>query len=877
MDLGLITHEMEPFCKLFAQYMGDDPRFSSERVLRCLLSRKLSGQTNKRQKNFFKRFCKKLMDLHQYSFLLDFLRGTLLLREEYDLKRIYDLIADIPVREGYSLAQLCVDYAREVQAGEEFFDQIPEDADLFHVFPEDLELIQGGYEVRCALVRTLMRYVYQLDYDGEELTPAHIDALVDYVRREAQAEHEAECRYRAEHNAEMDALMAEKNHPFTRLPLPELTVFERDRAIPGLLVPFLEASRLSGEDALCYYIQQQYALPALAETPWEQSGNEFLPFMAEAAYYYADYLLAVFYVRFPFTNYKASVDPTYLSREFYYEAIGKTGLSRCRYTGPDILRYSREHCRLFSLWARVLDRSGKWLKDALNPRTYAFFVLQVPYMLFFGGLQEQAAFFLLRHYGQMDGIERSMPQCPLLLVRSILATTHCDLANALYGLFSYELTRVEQSKTLPESDHQRVLALSRQMLDFMDKARAYILYANEYTLDDRRSWFDILFGDGRRDDFLQACRKKVEEGELLPLIAFRELYNQVRAFSHPTGVVLPWLGLPRYDNYDKLPGALSRQLSRQGLGFWEQEDEAVAYYVRLAQLESLRDMDLHLQNHLFKLQRAELAANLDRVRALKQALPEDATEQEREALLADISAIAHDMAALAMGSSMRPEAERKITALRKDFEETYLEGQVDLLRKLPEKIRTDVHNYLVTSTMVFQMMEARDDDTLDYSAALISMTKALELVMVYVYSRLHVQPYEKMDAKTESIYFKDGQPVKTQTLRPCIESLNGKRFEAWGGDAVMDMSMLHRFGDIELVVGLDAQGEPVKDAFSPSRKRANANRDKLCRSLGYVCENYRNRSAHPDVVTLMQVKECQQLLIDGQKLLWIVLSTLKEE
>ena len=57
--------------------------------------------------------------------------------------------------------------------------------------------------------------------------------------------------------------------------------------------------------------------------------------------------------------------------------------------------------------------------------------------------------------------------------------------------------------------------------------------------------------------------------------------------------------------------------------------------------------------------------------------------------------------------------------------------------------------------------------------------------------------------------------------------------------------------------------------------RSGANTEVLYLALSYVCNNYRNRSAHTDAVTITHVQECQNLLIDGQKLLWIVLAILK--
>ena len=863
---------MDSFCKLFGKYMGgENPRFNSERLFSKFFKRKTSRYVTARQKNGFKAFCKDLIRQHQYIAVMEFVYGAMKLHDKYDLAAIYDQISQVEIREGYHLAQLCLDFAREVQSRNEFSEPIPEDADLYHVYPEKLKLWGGGRDFYYAMVATLMKQVYQLEYTEDQLCESHIDALVAQVRRGEETAYAQVCAEIMADNAESEELTAKHNYPFTRCPLPQFTDFDRDHAIPNMLVPFVKVAELNGDIDLCYRILERYVMPVLAEAPWEQPEQNLLSSMASSVRTYGDYLLALFYREFPFFGLDGATDPGYLSKEFYYEAIGKGSVSKYRYTNARIQEYSRKHCRLYGFWADVLDQGGQELKAVQNPNTYDFLLLHVPYALFCGGEKEKSARFLLRHYGELSSEERSKPHYPILLTRSVLESSHSDMANALYGLFCYELGRIERER-------KTVRELSYDMLNFLRDARQYILEANEHTLgEDQISWFQILFGDGRSDAYFRECRDILEKGELLPVVKFNTVCKHVRAFSHPTGVHLGWLNLPSYDNYDKLPNALSQKLTHQGQGYWGLIDEAKMYYVRTAQLEPLRNIDLHLQNHLFKLQRAEVTSNLARVRALKLALPEDATEGEQEDLLKDISAIADDLASLTMGSSMRPEAERKITALRQDFEEKYLQGQVDLMQKLPEKVRADVHNYLVTSTMVFNMMEARDDDTLDYSAALISMTKALELVMVHVYSRFDVQAYEGMDAETQSYYFEKGQPRKTQTLRPCIEALKGDRFDAWNGPAVLDMSILGLFQDIEILIGRDKADQPRIWRFLPSKKKRKENREKLILALGYICENYRNRSAHPDVVTLMQVKECQQLLIDGQKLLWILLAILKDE
>lgn len=888
-DMGLINREMEMFCKLFAQWAYEETGEQSEMLFHSLLrgSKKKIGNeqgivlaneewntwelATVRQRNKFKRQCQILVRQHNYFALLEFAHGLLVHNNQYDLEIIYDLLSGIFVREDYSLVQLCVDYAREVQ-GEYgcYAEPIPEDADLFRDFPEGFRLQQGSGHLACrALVRTLMKYVYQLDYADETLTQDHIDAIVAQVRQQAVDADQRKRQYVDQNN---ERLNAKKNRPYaTRLVHLELSDYKRDQAIPGLLLPFVMWADLEREETLCYYMLEQYVLPILVGVPWGRMEKDTAPVMTQLIRYYADYFQDLIDFSLRSMGLGLDADDSYLRQDFYFEALGKGDPAHYRYTGEGVKLFSKRYSGLFSMWASVLTEAGQYLKKGIKPASYSFHILNTSFMLFFGEREDEAAQFLLRYFREIDHYEFCKPDVPILLARIVLAQTRLETANALYGLFSYEMDRVER-------DRFKVIDQSRRLLAFMRKARAYILEANECTLEDNRPWFDILFGNGELDRFLESCEKVLDAGEPLSSMAFKYLTRVVDAFSFPSGIHLGILGLPRFDDYDKLPNALAQELIHRGRAYLNQCEETRVYYGRIAQKEPLRNINLHLQNHLMRLQRSQVADQLSRVGELKKNLPQELTEAQQQELLDEIDKIAQHLAGLTQGGAMRQDVERYITELREDFEQQYLGGQVDLMQKLPEEVRIDVHNYLVTSNVVFRMMENQKDESMDYSAALISLTKALELVMMHIYTRMDVKPYEGMKQESWKYYFDDnGQPIKTQTLRPCIELLKGQaRFAAWGGDQVLDLGMLGLFQDISLQVGVDEQGEPKLSHLRSGKKHIGSNMGTLQQALMYVCNNYRNRSAHTDMVTLMQVQECQRLLIDGQKLLWIMLAILKE-
>lgn len=818
-----------------------------------------------RQRNLFVRLCRDMVRQHQYSALLWYVHDVFCHRQEMNLDKLHEVLSQVSVRENYTLADLCQAYLLDIhEAGEG--EPIPEPVDLYHNCPEDLELLKGLYpKLGQILPMTLLKRVYGVA--AESLRPETIDALVSIVRQQTIAAHEADCQYVDETNLEYE----QWGMP-DRLVHPSFSDFQRDAAIPGLLMPFLMAAELRGETELCYYILETYVFPALELVPWEQEYHPDLPAITQTVHYYADYLQSLLYHDFfNLEDVSSAADARYLQKVFYYEALGKGNRSHYRYAGDQMEAYCGKHKTLYHQWANVLHRGGGLLKNAMRLRGYSFHMLNTAYMLFFSGQTEEACQFLLQHYGDLDDYEKRKPHIQILLVRCILNTTRLETANALYGLFSYEMDR-------PDRERESVRGLGIKMVQFLRDSQDYIRTANEHTIDENLSWYDILFGSGAIDALLDRCAQHLSSNRILPADLFKTLCICVDAFSYQSGIRLNLLGLRNYDGYDKLQNALSRELILKGQACLAQATGARVYYARLMQAEPLRNINLHLQNHLFKLQSGSIKENLQRVDALKQAVPQDMDEAQREHLLEEISQIAEDLMVTVQGAPMwRPEVEQHITALREDFELKYLQGDVDLMQKLPEDIRADVHNYLVTSNMVFRMMESQNDDSLDYSAALISMTKALELVMAHIYSRMDLKEYEGMDDDTRKYYFdKDGNPIKVQTLRPCIEILKGKkRFDAWGGHAVLDMDKLGLFADLPLQTGADSQGQPKLRQFKQGKKHLGANTETLQLALMYICNNYRNRSAHTAAVTITHVQECQQLLIDGQKLLWVVLAILK--
>lgn len=886
METTMLMCNGKSFCRLFSRHMKGIETLQTSTLLRNLKTEERRSNTAGWETQFV-RCCRRMVELHHFDAILCFVQALFSIREQCDMQLLKKLLSRIEIREGYDLSQLCQDFVLEMHNAAPWNDPFVWEGDLYQEAPDGLRVRpSANSDIRRVLPMTLMKHVYglqvpdmqQIRKEDPYLRQEDVDAVAAFVLREAEEKHAAYCADLEERNREYAEWGIEE-----KLVQPELTEYERTKALAGALLPFLRLSELNGDMPLCYHILENHILPALVEVAWDDHKDENVPVLADIAYICADYLEVILQKNIP-TILDSGLAPWYPKNVFYRELLGKGDSSKFEYVTDRLMKFCRQRSLLCDQWANVLRRGGHRLKSVMGEvgrdGAYAHHILTTAYLLYFCGKEESAAQFLLQHIGELKEEQRRRPHFLILLTRCVMTVSRLDNANAIYGLFSYEMDRTIREQAA-------AMHYIAQMVQFVRDAEDYIREENKSSLWDKRTYHEILFGDGRFMSLVEAAETKLRHGGKVTHEQFRELVRLTDALCYPSGVRLAVLGLPKVDDCDKLYDALPAQLYRRGQSLMQHYQAYKLYWENDAHKDVLRNVDLHLQNRLFKMQCAQVRENLQRVAELKQNQPAHKSEAEQDSLIEQISQIAEDLMNMMLASRQgRSEVERELTILREKFEQTYFPGCEDLMEKLPDTVRDDVQNYLVTSALVFRMMEAQKDESLDYSAALISMTKALELVMHHVYTKLDVKYDEsfivrdtdkKKDKEykrqiTEVYFNKKLEPKSKLTLRPYVEILSNDRFALWGVDQVLDIGMLSRFIDIQLHTRKDENGNFVCESFSDD---ADKNRKCFKKALGCICDNYRNRSAHPNVVTLIEVEECRQLLIDGQNLLWILLAILK--
>jgi hypothetical protein len=511
-------------------------------------------------------------------------------------------------------------------------------------------------------------------------------------------------------------------------------------------------------------------------------------------------------------------------------------------------------------------------------------------MLYFAGEQERAAEFLLSHYNDLRSIDKRKPIVLTVLIRSILSATRPETANTLYGIYSYEMDRSRREKP-------RMVAHIRGMLQVAEDAKAVIAQSGGKVVETGVCWEELLFGDGQINGMLARGWAAVRGGNVPNLEDYRHLVRTVDGLCFSGGIHLGILGLPPQDGYDKLDFSLPRPLVLRGQGLLEQVQEAKHFYSSMLQEQTRRDIHIYLQSHIYNLQQQLITDSLTRVTKLKQEL---SGKEDEEQTLKAIQEIAEELNNMLLSTTLgRDDASRRVHDLMNTFARTCLDpaDDPDLLQKVPA-IRDDINNYLVTSEVVFRMLEGKRDSTMDFSAALISLTKALELVMNFIYSRMNVSNYSTLDPGIrKEVLDKNGNPKASLTMGPCIMLLKDARYinvapffntttlleqnaysdphyARWGGDTVLDISKLSKFSSIPIHINGYSHGAPTEEVMHFGTSDT-INRRLLAKALEYIKDNYRNPAAHKDILGIDKVRSCHQLLVEGEYLLWILLSIIR--
>ena len=298
-------------------------------------------------------------------------------------------------------------------------------------------------------------------------------------------------------------------------------------------------------------------------------------------------------------------------------------------------------------------------------------------------------------------------------------------------------------------------------------------------------------------------------------------------------------------------------------------------------LEGIRNAKLLSIKRINTLQDQEIEDTITRITDLKKALlSKDATEDQ---ILKVLEELVEDLSERSVIKDSKWEmVEKSIQLMEVTFFERFgIVGDGSVIDKLGEKAE-GLKNFLITSERVFiYLSKAGNSEKADFSAALISMTKALELVLNYIFKKVvslnggkenTEEIIKKVAYRQRNSYidsFEDGKTSLKENLELWAAInlfVNNKLYDGLSIDTLVDCSRLSCFAGQSIIIS-----DKKKEEFLNGKGGSKRNRSILGSGMHYVRKNYRNKTAHPEYVARVDAETCKKLLIQGEGLLWILL------
>ncbi|MFW6016738.1 MAG: hypothetical protein ACOCRK_09900, partial [bacterium] len=684
----------------------------------------------------------------------------------------------------------------------------------------------------------------------------------------------------------------------------KITEFDKKMAVTGLLLELFRAAELNNQVDICYYIQTKYLWPIMKCVPWEEKSRTEVQLMGIMLGYYVDFITSLELSRNSFNHIK-NTNLLYTDKDFIEEFIGnKPGiLSK---TGINL---AKKYRHLGKSMAEAMSLGKHVIKKLIINRSYSFLMTFIPYLLYFSGDLEEARLFLIRNYKEINLYDGRNLFIQLTLIKCILSCEKLEEANILYGYFNYELDRQEREEN-PIAKH------FRRIIQYLKDVEHYLKLSDQCTRESNKPLVNVVFKNTKVIKNINLAKSYLEKEQVPPIELFRKLMTYVEAFSRDSYIRLNLIEIPNVDGSDKLPNALSHKLIVRGQGLRENSQEYYMFYQSIKLQEVRRNINLFLQRHISKLLDLTIEDSMEKIKSLRSAFLDnkgskitDLNDSDTEELINLFDDVMKDLTAKLEGQYIhRTDVDSDLYMLQREFIKKYnlKISQNTLVELLPLKVQSTFNSFLVTSEIVYEVLSNRNDvEELDFSSALIPLTKALELLLNLVFKNMSFA-LNDIDKFSIYYYFDKGKAKRKKTiaLGPCINLLkdshqidvkkvkndyrlswqirkgknsfdrkgcpyfkNKSRFLAINGDKVINFNRLKMFKGLSMIIQI-SYNNLAQVAFTESKEQ---NRMILIKALEYVLYNYRNKVAHKDGISLQKVNDCREILLQSHNLLWILL------
>lgn len=861
-----------------------------EVVFRSILAEEDREDQYIRQLTAFAQTCKKLCDHGFYDSILKFMHSVFMYRGEYDIAAIGEKLRKIKIDDDYALSDLCSDYYIEVLSehfaiidGDEETEKHIRALNLYNP-EEELPVFRNcfGASHYDIAFRLICEKVWGVTASHDNVTKETIDSIASAARVVTTERHKVLSAHQAKLRAEAEEREKKYGRPslIGKPVVSSLTTEYLDSMLPGaLLLPFVICEK-DNKSEECFYMLDEYILPYLCSLSWNERDKNTHTFAL---------ILRGLLPHFQFLINRMD-SPLYYAN--HMNLTSSKLFSRVIDPAPkEFSSYCKAHKKTFAMWAALLHKSEKALLKVSNRELYSEQIINLAYLLDVAGETEKATDILIRHYKDLHDLKDSRHLAVTVLIKCILSTKSLATANTLYGYFTSE-------EALFERDRRNMVDLINENIDLLRTAKNYIRENDQQDTITDKSVYELLYSDDRIDSVEEALVLCAKEDRLPDRSVTGKLNLILEAFSLSQGINLGKLGYNRYDAFDQyISGGLSEPIRLNAIDIYNRNKQFISFRVIIA-LENFRQSaDLTVQNHIVALQRTAILEHLAKIDELRQ-------QSDADSISDTIIRLTESLADM-----LRPEGydriktERLVRQSHNDFCNRFysdIEGY-SILDNLPHEIRNEIFNFFVTSEMIFRYLDDQGDESLDFTPALISLTKALEYVLFCAYEKLDISDTEDVDSSilghnfergANGVYLKlphlelgnliyllkDGKQIyldkpNASVRYPADRLYATSHFKKWNND-VFNIGALKRFAPLDITVS----DYPDKDRaytvhFVTSGPDADdINRATLAKALEYIKETYRNPAAHKDRMPKSTVAACRELMLSSEQLLWILLS-----
>ena len=873
----------------------------------------LSGDNEKTaswEKGLIHQACRKLVEYGCYSTILNFASYVLSHQKTYNKKVFLETMKDV------GLDTFCVQYynfhVSEWKRIDQYVDERFEDLRRFvrNDGPMDESIMFSSPWLSCRTASIFTaKQLYGLDIDVDQVTEEDIEKLIKSIEKEAMTKYKNDLNEAIQRNREKAACEKKlgqigTEYHFGREVCTLPSEYKLKKKTIGILIEWMKLLFNGEKRALAIKILANHILDLLGDTIIDDK---------EVAGIFLNIITEYLRISDPVGNNSAPLFdtikdvisrktvPRIKDQKIYFGTLEDnkkkaeelfneyTGITR-EYLNA-IESCPAEYGIISRSLANMLLAHKEAIRENMQKILYDFLTFFTLVMLQVNGDNALTDHFLVEMIDDISSEDRQRVIFQIILVTRILNSNSPKIINILNGYFNYEMDR-------PKRDLLEVKTIYVNMIRFIKDARNEIECRNEYTNRFSKSWLEVFFGDGIIDGFISEQESLIKNDQI-EKVDGKRLTNYVYAFSRRGYIYVDYLRQMghkismEYEEDSDFGLAISEQLYKKGEYYLEQYSKLRSFNLANI-LQRLHDnVNVVVQRRLYQLIKQAAEESLKQIQTIKRR----ATDDNEQEILEFIDGIVQDLTEQIMvSSSGMSYIENHLDEAQEVFVQKHrlpLTGGT-LIDKLPLECRNKVREYLKTSQYVFDLLSTREfSEEVDYSAAIIPLTKALECIFHQVYSQIKdgtSLSKEDLDVDFHKAFWVNTNERTNLELGSALYLIKGfKKYRIISGEIrgedPYDIDFftkynVNRYLKMDRLKSFAGTEIPVL-AFNSSKNRPPLlaqfttddvhNRTVLYTALDYIRDEFRNKCAHKDPMGKKKAEECRNILIEAQQLLWVLM------